>query len=230
MASGPRSGAGPSSHGAGGIGHARSSGATRLSRPYPGPSSGTISMNPRYALVASRASHRCEYCHAPESVFNFAFEVEHVIPPSRGGADAESNWALACRACNLHKGSHVHSLDPESQADVRLFHPRQDQWQEHLRADVEAGMIVGSTPVGRATVNCLAMNSAAQVAARRQWMRLGLFPWTAARYCVTPRFHLLPGPQPALDHRVDLLLRRQADERVVVAGVHGQPRRLAEGD
>jgi hypothetical protein len=27
-------------------------------------------MNPLYFLVAERAYHRCEYCHAPESIFN----------------------------------------------------------------------------------------------------------------------------------------------------------------
>lgn len=28
-------------------------------------------MNPRYPAVAQRAAHRCEYCLAPEAVFNF---------------------------------------------------------------------------------------------------------------------------------------------------------------
>jgi hypothetical protein len=54
-------------------------------------------MNPHYPLVARRADHRCEYCRAPEAVFNFPFEVEHVVPSSRGGADDESNLCLACR-------------------------------------------------------------------------------------------------------------------------------------
>ena len=31
-------------------------------------------MNPFYHLVADRAFHRCEYCHAPELVYNFPFE------------------------------------------------------------------------------------------------------------------------------------------------------------
>ena len=61
-------------------------------------------MNPFYHLVADRACHRCEYCHAPELVFNFPFEVEHIIPTSRGGANVEINLALACRSCNLRKG------------------------------------------------------------------------------------------------------------------------------
>lgn len=33
-------------------------------------------MNLHYTLVGRRAGHRCEYCHAPEAVFNFPFEVE----------------------------------------------------------------------------------------------------------------------------------------------------------
>ena len=37
-------------------------------------------MNPQYAEVARRAGHRCEYCHAPEVIFNFPFEVEHILP------------------------------------------------------------------------------------------------------------------------------------------------------
>jgi hypothetical protein len=32
-------------------------------------------MNPLYFLVAERAHHRCEYCHAPESIFNAVLEV-----------------------------------------------------------------------------------------------------------------------------------------------------------
>ena len=48
-------------------------------------------MNPRYAQVALRAGHRCESCRAPEVVFNFPFEVEHIIPVSRGGLDTEFN-------------------------------------------------------------------------------------------------------------------------------------------
>ena len=35
-------------------------------------------MNPLYFLVAERAYHRCEYCHAPESIFNAVLEVEHI--------------------------------------------------------------------------------------------------------------------------------------------------------
>jgi hypothetical protein len=133
-------------------------------------------MNPHYAHVALRAGHRCEYCHAPEAVFNFPFEVEHIIPVSGGGIDTETNWALACRSCNLRKAMHVSGIDPEGLAVIRLFHPREDRWEEHFWVETERGAIEGLTAIGRATIARLEMNSEVQVAARRQWMRLGLFP------------------------------------------------------
>ena len=133
-------------------------------------------MNPRYPRVAQRAAHLCEYCHAPESIFNFPFEVEHIIPPNRGGSDDETNWALACRSCNLHKAHHLDGADAETGVVAKLFHPRQDRWEEHFRIDAATTSILGRTPVGRATVERLRLNRASQLAARRQWMRLGLFP------------------------------------------------------
>ena len=133
-------------------------------------------MNPLYAFVARRSVHRCEYCHAPELVFNFRFEVEHVIPVSQGGEDEESNLALACRSCNLHKGAELRGIDPVSGDLIRLFHPRLDEWREHFEVNKDTARIVGITPVGRATVDRLKLNSASQQLARRQWIRLGVFP------------------------------------------------------
>lgn len=133
-------------------------------------------MNPHYPQVALRAGHRCEYCRAPEAVFNLSLEVEHIIPVARGGEDTMTNWALACRARNLYKAAHLRGRDPDSEAVVRLFHPREDHWEDHFQVAPESGEIVGRTPIGRATVARLGINSAAQVAARQQWIRLGLFP------------------------------------------------------
>lgn len=133
-------------------------------------------MNHRYAQVALRAGHRCEYCHAPEVVFNFPFEVEHIIPMARGGMDIAANWALSCRSCNLWKSAHLQGIDPVSGILIRLFHPREDSWDVHFRADPESGEIHGQTPIGRATVACLRLNHAGQRMARQQWLRLGLFP------------------------------------------------------
>ena len=80
------------------------------------------------------------------------------------------------RACNLYKATHVSGSDPESHTIVRLFYPREDRWEDHFQVAPESGEMVGRTPIGRATVMRLGLNSAAQVAARRQWIRLGLFP------------------------------------------------------
>jgi hypothetical protein len=133
-------------------------------------------LNPRYPAVADRAAYRCEYCHAPESVFNFPFEVEHISPQARGGSGDAANLALACRACNLFKSDAEIGLDDEGQSEVPLFHPRQDAWEQHFRVDLETAEIVGLTPVGRATVVQLKMNRPQQIRARQRWMLLDLFP------------------------------------------------------
>lgn len=130
-------------------------------------------MNPRYLAVASRAGHRCEYCHAPEAVFNLPFEVEHVLPPGKGGSHELENLALSCRSCNLFKSDLVVARDTETGHEVSLFHPRLEAWHEHflLRTD---GTIAGTTAAGRATVGALQMNTPAQLRARRMWMQLSL--------------------------------------------------------
>lgn len=133
-------------------------------------------MNPYYTAIAQRASHRCEYCKAPEVVFNFPFEVEHIVPISRQGSNDETNLALACRSCNLRKGNRISGVSSRSNAEVRFFHPREDLWSEHFEVSPKTGEILGTTPVGEVTVEYLEMNSPAQVAARQLWIRLGLFP------------------------------------------------------
>lgn len=133
-------------------------------------------MNPLYPAVAARAIYRCEYCHAPEAVFNFPFEVEHILPQAHGGADDLDNLALACHACNLFKSDFETGRDEESQAEVTLFHPRGDSWGEHFTVDTASANISGMTSIGRATVARLQMNRPRHVIARRRWVQLGLFP------------------------------------------------------
>lgn len=133
-------------------------------------------MNPAYGAIAERANHRCEYCQAPELVFNFPFEVEHVIPLARQGTNDATNLALACRSCNLRKGIRVRGSVQGSNQEVDFFHPRRDRWHEHFRIDLESAKIIGITAVGDVTVTYLEMNSSAQATARQLWIRLGLFP------------------------------------------------------
>ena len=129
-------------------------------------------MNSWYVLVAARAGHRCEYCRAPESIFNIPFEVDHIHPRSLGGGDDDRNLALACRSCNLAKSDHCNATVPES---GRIFHPRQDRWDDHFAVSPQM-TIVGKTPVGRTTVELLRMNRLRALAARHSWKAIGLYP------------------------------------------------------
>lgn len=85
------------------------------------------------------------------------FHIEHIIAKKHGGGDDEANLALACDQCNLHKGVNLSGIDPETGSIVSLFHPRKECWSEHFR-DYE-GLILGTTPTGRATVQVCDMNS-----------------------------------------------------------------------
>ena len=107
-------------------------------------------MKSRYTLVAQRALHHCEYCKAPEAIFNFPFEVEHITPPRRGGTNGDENLALACRSCNLFKSDFLVYQDPVSLETARLFHPRVDRWQDHFACNFELGSIDALAPIGRA--------------------------------------------------------------------------------
>jgi hypothetical protein len=133
-------------------------------------------VNPLYRAVAERAGDRCEYCRAPEQVFNFAFEVEHILPRAIGGDDSLENLALACESCNLHKSDATTGRDEINAQNVPLFNPRRDRWEDHFRFDRETSEVRGRTAIGRGTVARLKMNSAFQLRARRQWTRLGLYP------------------------------------------------------
>src|SRR5262249_61385600 len=100
-------------------------------------------MNPHYPEVALRAGHRCEYCHAPEAVFNLPLEMEHIVPLARGGEDTAANWALACHACNLYKATHVSGPDPASEAVVRLFPPPVHSWGDQFPPRPGRGRLMG---------------------------------------------------------------------------------------
>ena len=133
-------------------------------------------MNPHYLAVARRAGHRCEYCRAPEALFNLPFEVDHVVPTARDGSNEESNMALTCRSCNLHKTDRVQAVDKVTGESVPLFDPRTHRWSEHFVVDQDRAEIVGLTPTGRATVEQLRLNDPSQIVARQLWIALRLFP------------------------------------------------------
>ncbi|HLL88442.1 MAG TPA: HNH endonuclease signature motif containing protein [Tepidisphaeraceae bacterium] len=123
------------------------------------------------AFVFARAGGRCEYCHLPQSAYPFDFHLEHVVARQHHGPTADHNLAMSCGKCNLKKGPNLSGLDPETGAAVRLFHPRNDRWEEHFHWS--SAVQVGLTPTGRATVDVLGINQLPRVAFRAQLMANG---------------------------------------------------------
>lgn len=115
--------------------------------------------------VWERSGGICESCRLPQAASRLRFHVEHIVSPQHGGLTELENLAIACPRCNLHKGPNLAGIDPETGEKVWLFHPRRDQWASHFSWD--GPVIVGNTPVGRATVATLQMNSAEVIEVRR---------------------------------------------------------------
>jgi hypothetical protein len=117
------------------------------------------------ALVRRQACDACEYCRLPQAASPIVrFHVEHIIARQHGGATEPDNLALACGNCNFHKGPNIAGIDPEDGQLAPLFHPRRDRWADHFAWD--GVIIVGLTPIGRATVEVLAMNDWERVEVR----------------------------------------------------------------
>lgn len=117
------------------------------------------------ALVRQRARNRCEYCGLRQEDSPLALlHIEHIRPRKHGGSDGESNLCLACIDCNLHKGSNLTGIDPDTDAISELFHPRLQRWEDHFAW--ERTSIAGKTATGRTTIRVLGMNSEDQLALR----------------------------------------------------------------
>jgi len=114
--------------------------------------------------VCDRAANRCEYCRIHQQPYLITFHVEHIVAQQHHGGNDESNLALACHVCTRHKGSNVAAMDSTTGELTRLFNPRTDPWNQHFR--IQAGRIIGLTPVGRTTVYVLNMNRPDRVRVR----------------------------------------------------------------
>lgn len=63
----------------------------------------------RQIELGMRAHFRCEYCrrYLLRSIEDYdAWQVDHIVPLSKGGADEPANWALACEMCSVMKRDH----------------------------------------------------------------------------------------------------------------------------
>lgn len=125
-------------------------------------------------FVNERAGGRCEYCLIHQDDMWLGHQIDHVIPIAHGGLSDETNLALSCARCNLHKGSNLSAIDPISGRVVPLFNPRRQRWQIHF--ELEGVTIVGRTATGRASVRFLRLNESAFVAERIRLQAIGRYP------------------------------------------------------
>lgn len=126
--------------------------------------------------IAAQSRHRCGYCLTASAVVGEPLVIDHILPLSLGGKSEEENLWLACSLCNNYKGNQVAALDPLSGILVPLFNPRQQVWTNHFAWTIEADLLVGLTPIGRATVMALSLNRPSLVTARRLWASVGWHP------------------------------------------------------
>lgn len=126
--------------------------------------------------VWRRANHACEYCRLPQAYYPVPFEIDHIIARQHGGSTILSNLALSCFPCNCHKGPNIAGIDRVTSSTklVRLFHPRRHKWDYHFEWD--GARLIGKTPIGRVTVNILAINDPGMMELRRELIREGVFP------------------------------------------------------
>ena len=60
--------------------------------------------------IYERYKFTCQYCGLDasknfETWWHANLNIDHIQPKSRGGTNDETNLVVACRACNLYKGS-----------------------------------------------------------------------------------------------------------------------------
>jgi len=126
-------------------------------------------------LARTRALRRCEYCLLHERDLPlWPFHLDHIIARQHRGPHYSENLAWACQRCSLCKGTNLASVDPDSGDVVRLFHPRHDRWERHFA--IESDRIAGKTPLGRATVWLLQMNTDQRLELRRELRMLRRWP------------------------------------------------------
>ncbi len=123
--------------------------------------------------VEERAAGRCEYCRMHQDLQGATSHVEYIHPTSKGGTSGLENRAWACPGCNLAKSDRIEVPDPDTSADVSLFHPRRD-WSTHFRW--EDHRLIGRTPTGRATIFALDLNHARRIRIRQAQQLFGWFP------------------------------------------------------
>lgn len=122
--------------------------------------------------VAQRAQWRCEYCLSPAAYSTQPFEVDHVIPRSKGGRTISDNLAFSC-GCNSYKAHRTQARDPQTGRSIAFFHPRRQVWSRHFLWSEDRLHVLGRTATGRVTVAALHLNRLELVNLRRALLAIG---------------------------------------------------------
>ena len=101
--------------------------------------------------VWQRADSTCEYCQMSQQYDLLTFQIDHI-----------------------HKGPNIAGIDSETKEVVRLFHPRQDIWEDHF--EWNGAMLLSRTPIGRATIDVLGINLPHRIRLRQMLIVEGVFP------------------------------------------------------
>ncbi len=124
--------------------------------------------------VRDRADGICEYCHLPAAFTTLPFQIDHVIAEKHGGPTRVANLAYCCLHSNAFKGPNIAGVNQETQEVLRLFHPRQDIWEDHFTWS--GPQLVGRTAIGRITIAVLAINAPYRLEVRQALITEGVFP------------------------------------------------------
>ncbi len=128
------------------------------------------------AKVRKSANYRCGFCLFQEYYSHTTFQIDHIIPIAKGGTNDEENLWLVCETCNRAKSDKTEGFDAETNTTVPIFNLRNQIWNENFEWCENHTKIIGTTPIGRVTVNELNLNKERIVRIRKNWVVVGWHP------------------------------------------------------
>ncbi|MFZ4816941.1 MAG: HNH endonuclease [Phototrophicaceae bacterium] len=126
------------------------------------------------SAVTARAQGKCEYCLLHQRYGASPHEIDHIIPEKHRGETQIDNLCLACFECNRYKGTSFASFDPQTQAIIPLFNPRQQSWSDHFY--LKGGEIIPTTSIGEVTEFVLRLNDEERLETRKLLLLTGFYP------------------------------------------------------
>ena len=125
-------------------------------------------------LIIQRAHGICEYCLIHQADACFSFHIDHIVSRKQRGPTTSANLALSCLRCNVAKGTDPGAFIGRPPRLVRLYHPRQDRWDQHFR--LAAARIAPLSDEGEATVLLFELNASDRLLLRKALIKAGRYP------------------------------------------------------